>query len=331
MNSTSGTDRLMTIGGQAVRVSDRLIHQSELMFYEDNPRIYTIVNRAADRPSQLEIEQRLLDMDHVKKLIQAIKSNGGLIDPLIVRGGDNVVLEGNSRLAAYRALARLDPIKWGKVKVTLLPSDVSESLVFTLLGQYHIIGRKDWAPYEQAGYLYRRVTEHNVTPQRVAREMGMPVRTVNHLLEVFGFMVHHGEDDVSRWSYYEEYFKPRVSKRARERHPELDQVVVEKIGSGEIESAVAVRDKLIKVLKGGDKSINILKSGPDTLERALRSATDRGVDNSWLGKLSGFRSALADDSTATKFREMSPEQRDKARFYVDKIEVLLRRLRQELD
>ncbi len=94
--------------------------------------------------------------EHVKELKESIKSNGGLIDPIIVRDGDFVVLEGNSRLAAYRILYKTDPIKWAKIKVTLLPKDIPESAVFTLLGQYHIVGKDPWDPYEQAGYLYRR-------------------------------------------------------------------------------------------------------------------------------------------------------------------------------
>lgn len=330
MNSTSITHGSITIGGREVQVRHTVVPQAELRFYEDNPRIYSIVRRDTGRPSQSEIERRLSDMDHVKQLFQSIKANGGLIDPLIVRDGDYVVLEGNSRLAAYRKLAESDPLKWGMVKVTFLPSDVSERLVFALLGEYHIIGRKDWAPYEQAGYLFRRVTEHDVTAQRVAREMGLSVRNVNHLVDVFGFMVEHGEDDVNRWSYYDEYLRPRASKVARMRHPDLDRVVVDKIRSKEIESAVAVRDKLIKVIKGGDKSINIFKSKPGTLERALISAADRGVDNPWLGRLQRFRSALSDSQTILEFREMTPEHRDKAKFYVGKIEGLLRKLRREL-
>lgn len=331
MNPGPTTHGSITIGGNEVEVSHCLFPQSSLKFYEDNPRIYSIIRKNTGSPSQAEIEARLSDMDHVKQLIQSIRANGGLIDPLIVRDGDYVVLEGNSRLAAYRALAKLDPIKWGMVKVTFLPSDVPERLVFALLGEYHIIGRKDWAPYEQAGYLFRRVTEHDVSPQRVAREMGLSVRSVNHLVEVFSFMVEHEEDDVNRWSYYEEYLKPRASKEARARHQELDRAVVEKIRSKEIESAVAVRDKVMKVIKGGDKSINILLSGPGTLERALISAADRGVDNPWLGRLQRFRSALAESNTISEFREMSPEHRDKAKFYVGKIEVLLKKLHRELD
>ena len=79
---------------------------------------------------QDEIHRLLNRMDHVKQLIQSIRANGGLTDPMLVRDGDLVVLEGNSRLAAYRELARLDAVRWGKAKIRLLPADISEKLVF---------------------------------------------------------------------------------------------------------------------------------------------------------------------------------------------------------
>ena len=93
-------------------------------------------------------------MEHVKQLRLSIEQNGGLIDPLIVvkRNGDYVVLEGNSRLAAYRLLAEKDPVKWQKVRANILPEEISENEIFTLLGQYHLVGRKDWNIFEQAAY-----------------------------------------------------------------------------------------------------------------------------------------------------------------------------------
>jgi hypothetical protein len=90
--------------------------------------------------------------------------NGGLLEPLIVRGGSLEVLEGNSLLAAYRQLAAKEPIKWAMVKCTVLPADVDDSLVFALLGQFHIKGKKDWAPYEQC--MVRRVTARSSLVER---------------------------------------------------------------------------------------------------------------------------------------------------------------------
>ena len=130
------------------------IKHQDLRFYPENPRIYSIVHIDGAVADQKEIYEKLRRMEHVKQLVQSIKSNDGLHDPIIVKG--RTVLEGNSRLAAYRMLSENDPVKWGFIKAKVLPDDTSESMVFALLGEYHLIGKKDWAPYEQAGYLYRR-------------------------------------------------------------------------------------------------------------------------------------------------------------------------------
>ena len=53
-----------------------------------------------------------------------------------------VVLEGNSRLAAYRILKIEDPITWSKIDCKILSSDISEEFIFILLGNFHITGKK---------------------------------------------------------------------------------------------------------------------------------------------------------------------------------------------
>ena len=115
------------------------------MFYLENPRLYSIIRTEGQEPTQEDIQETLSKKEHVKQLVKSIQENGGLIDPVIVLGGENIVLEGNSRLAAYRILAEKDPIKWGKIKVKILPNNIPESSIFALLGEYHIIGKTDWA------------------------------------------------------------------------------------------------------------------------------------------------------------------------------------------
>ncbi len=195
------------IRGTEIPVESTSLPQATLRFFVDNPRVYSILRADGDEPSQADIERKLLEMDHVKALIQEVKRDGGLTDPVVVRAGSLEVLEGNSRLAAYRALAKADPIKWGRMKVRLLPEDLDEALIFALLGQYHIRGKKDWAPFEQAGFLYRRSQAHDIDSGQLAQEIGLSRRKVEHLVAVYQFMLDNGEAETSRWSYYDEYLK----------------------------------------------------------------------------------------------------------------------------
>ena len=94
----------LTIGKNDYEVRLEDLNQIDLKFYPENPRVYSILNIDSAEPSQDDIEDYMCSQDHVKQLKESIKSNGGLIDPIIVRDRDFVVLEGNSRLAAYRIL-----------------------------------------------------------------------------------------------------------------------------------------------------------------------------------------------------------------------------------
>ena len=332
MSDSTWVHDSLTLGGQEVPVKNGYLPVFDLSFYSDNPRIYSFIQRQDDVPSQDEIHRRLNRMDHVKQLIQSIRANGGLTDPMLVRDSDLVVLEGNSRLAAYRELSRLDAVRWGKAKVRVLPADISEKLVFALLGEYHIIGRKDWAPYEQAGYLYRRNVMHGVSVQEMADEMGLSTRLVNHLVSTYQFMVEHNENDVNKWSHYDEYLKSNAVKKARQGNPDLDKVVVKKIKDNEIETARDVRDKLVKVLdvpKAGPQPLKILMSGEETFDRAFESARDRGVDNMWLNRFKRFKEQLLDDNLIPDIKQMDSEQRKKCLFELSKIRQVFERIEKQ--
>lgn len=278
----------LTLCQQEIEVILCKLPHFDLQFFPENPRIYSLVRPDEAEPTQEEIQARLWKMDHVKKLIQSIKVNGGLTDPLIVRDGDFVVLEGNSRLAAYRKLATEDPVKWGLVKCKLLPKEIDESFIFALLGEYHIIGRKDWAPYEQAGYLYRRKVNLGVSPEQMAKEMGLTKSQVTSLIEVYSFMIEKNDCDINHWSYYEEYLKSQKIKKARKENPALDEIIPAMIKSEKMEKALDVRDKITKIVSCGPKLINKFIETKD-LERCYESAIARGADCVWWKRLKKFR------------------------------------------
>src|ERR1051326_3293104 len=98
----------LTVRKQEIPVTTKYLLQTSLKFFPENPRIYSLVRSDGKEPTQPQIYDRLLEQEHVKQLVQDIRRNGGLIEPLLVRDGSMEVLEGNSRLAAYRYLAKTD-------------------------------------------------------------------------------------------------------------------------------------------------------------------------------------------------------------------------------
>ena len=274
-------------------------------------------------------KKKLSSMEHVNQLVQSIRANGGLIEPLIVRDGDYVVLEGNSRLAAYRILAKKDPIKWSKVKCTVLPSDISEDLIFKLLGQYHIISKKDWSPYEQAGYLWRRNKNYGITPEQMSTEMGLSKKQIEFLINVYDFMNRFQDGDPQHWSYYVEYLKSKNIGKVRENIPEFDQVVATKIKTNVISAAIDIRNKLepITRIKGsvGHKLIKKFINGQNSLDKCYEQAQETGVTSTLYQRLLKFRTIVANPDTKKELKQMTVEQKQKSRYELKKNKRIYRK------
>lgn len=321
-------DFSITLCGKEIPVERQMLNNAELRYYPDNPRVHSLVWKDGEEPEQEEIQTALQKMDHVKKLIHAIKGNGGLTDPLLVFGNKREVIEGNSRLAAYRVLSSHDPIRWGKVKCDVVKSRINKEEIFALLVQYHIIGKKDWDPYEQAGLFWRRYKE-GVSANQISKEMedlGLSSNRVRHMIEVYSFMVDHNDRDPSRWSYYDEYLKSRALSKCREENPALDKVIVKKIKTGEIAKAVEMRDKVDKIARVGGKTLTTFMQKNKSLDTCYERAIARGVDNVFYNQLHKFRQVISDQEITKKFLEMPPAQQKKCEFEMRKIHNSVERI-----
>ena len=322
----------LTLKGEELKVSYKYLRNIDLEFYPENPRIYSIVCTETVEPSQKVIQEKLTELEHVKQLVQSIKENGGLIDPLIVRQNDErfIVLEGNSRLAAYRLLSQKDPITWANVKCCILPKEVTEDQIFALLGEYHIVGKKDWAPFEQAGYLYRRYKNHGISADTMGKELGLTTRKVNQLIAVYTFMVENGEEDVQRWSYYDEYLKNQKVARERKLNPEIDDVIVEKVRSGEIARAVDMRDKVGKIFEAGGKTLKKFIETPGSIDNAFEGVEARGFTNNLYRTLNRFRQQISEPDLKKEIFSMHYNHIKKCEFELDKIHKAVGKLLEAL-
>lgn len=332
----------LTIGQKDIEVELRDINQAELKFYTENPRVYSVLNAVKAEPSQEEIEQLMCDLDHVKQLKVSIESNGGLIDPLIVRDGDLTVLEGNSRLAAYRLLCRIDPIKWGKVPCKVLPSDISEDTIFALLGQYHIIGRKDWEPFEQAHYLYRRKNQTKLPVEYMAKELGLTKQKAQSMINVIEFMMEKNDLQKRNWSYYEEYLKNDAIKKYRDKtnnknkdgKPKIDDTFTEAVKNHRIAQASDVR-KLGAIAKVGDKQAKKLMedftSGQKELNEIYEELEDSGKLDDEIKKLQRFRKEINKDSFENQIVSSDDQTSRLAVFELKKIMKRLDHIMKKLD
>ena len=306
----------ITIGKKEYEVTETQLNQCELLFYEDNPRVYSILRANGGTPTQKEIEEKMTSMDHVKQLRLSIEQNGGLIDPLIVvkQGSDLVVLEGNSRLAAYRLLAEKDPVKWQKVRAQILPEEITENDIFTLVGQYHLVGRKDWSVFEQAAYLYRQKKASNLENDILAKNVGLTEGKVKSYLEVYEFMLEHNDLKPDRWSYYEEYLKSRGIKKYRGTSSKIDEVFVQQVKTGTIKQAMDVRTVFSEIAKTPGKTANkvmedIIAGKTDIYDGFDRlKATGKTTDN--YKHIDKFYKLISEDDVQTAIKLEATTNRD---------------------
>lgn len=332
-DSSKSPAEQLVIRGKNIPIVTEFIEQSKLEFFRDNPRIYSVVHEGGKGPTQEDIEERLQAMDHVKQLFTDIKENGGLIDPLIIRKirpGIFEVIEGNSRLAAYRLLCQKDAVKWSKVKCTILPDAIEDQDVMFLLGQYHLKGKKEWPPYEQAGFLHRLHVLQGVGKQELAEKMALKTRQVTHLVETYDFMLKHKDNRVDHWSYYDEYLKSNTVKKARENYPELDKVIVGKIKSNEIERAQRIRDEL-PVICASEKSLKALVVGKASFEKSFDQADRGGYNDQDYKRLKKFRDWIGGNETQDALLSTDGPVRAKIVFEVKQLHGILKTLKDAIE
>lgn len=319
------------IRGKTLRVQHVELPHDQLRFYEENPRVHSIMRADGREPTQLEIETHMIGLDHVKKLANEIEAEGGLHDAVIVRGGTMEVLEGNRRLAAYRLLSRRSngAAKWEKILCEVLPTDIDEDLVFSLLAQYHINGKLAWQPFEQAGFFLREYLadqsagDHAQKIEMLAsRGGGISKRRADHLVQTYGFMLDHDDAVAEHWSHYDEYFKSREIAKARTSFPELDDRFVEIVPSIPAED---VRKRLAKIC-AQDRVLKKFVSGTVDLAGAYELYQESGASADAYQKFSKFRSWLADDDIRREITQYAGQERQRVLLEVKKLELLLSRL-----
>jgi hypothetical protein len=272
-------------------------------------------------PDQDEILRVMLTKEHVKVLVNSIRVNGGVTDPLLVRGVDYHVIEGNSRLAACRALYEKYPDKFGYVKCDIIEDQITADEEFLLLAQFHIEGKKSWEPYEIAGLIWRRY-QQGVEKQRIKEELHHHVSSIariTQMIDTYQMMVEHNITEKNKWSYFDEYTKSTHVKKVRKKHPDFDEVFIKKLQTGEIEKAVDVREKLSVIAKSGQKIVSDFIQEKDDFEGCYNKALEKGVDTDIIKKVSSFRKFIVLNERLDEVDRLTDTQRNKLQYEINKV------------
>ena len=282
-----------------------------LAFYPENPRIYSQFVGSGDR-TQENIQIKLESMEHVRELRSQIDRDSQVNEPLFcmpvstdsdLHGKyDYQVLEGNSRLAALR-MNKKDSLPPSHVACNIFDFSAysvheTESLIFSLLGQFHIIGKTNWRSYENGAYIYRRFKNHGVQVEDIAKEISLSTSKVRDMVAAFQMMIDAEDGNTSRWSYYEAYASSRKLKNLKENVPEFHDRVVSLIKADKFPRALDMRDKLPDIMRNKRaRKILFDESETEPFEEALAVADISGNTDAAFKRLQRFRNDLATSQT----------------------------------
>lgn len=124
----------------------------------ENPRIARILEfKTADALTDDDLALALgSSEDKYESLKESIKSNRGIIHPIIVKkvhDGKYLAIEGNTRVQIYKKFIQTAvPGDWTKIRA-IVYDDISDNEIHAIRLQAHLVGPRDWDPYSKAKYL----------------------------------------------------------------------------------------------------------------------------------------------------------------------------------
>lgn len=242
--------------GQKIQTRIDEIDIFKLNYWKENPRVNAIIKQKHRDKDILDedIEKELWEKDSVKDLFKDIERHGGLIDEILVKG--NIVLEGNSRLCAYRHLykkAKLkndeeEILKWSYIRARIISEETSNEVVFSILGTWHIKGKTQWDTYEKAAYLKRMNIEYGYSLKDIADSISQAEKFVKDHIEAYDLMVKHDVYTLEKFSYFYELVKNKKIKELASKEPSVIPNTIQAIKEGRFKRGEEIRD-LHKVLK----------------------------------------------------------------------------------
>ena len=286
----------IAIMGQQLPARHDEIRIDQLHFLPDNPRVYAAIREMADfdglttEEQQLRIYERLLQEPSVKNLIPEIQRDQGLQDPIIVRWDTRQVIEGNSRLAAYRKLAEgADPDRWADIRC-LVVTNLTDDQQTRLLGQAHLHGKTEWSAYAKALFCFRWVVEDQRDVSSLSNISGISAAEIKKNARIVELMQANGDDKRSRFSYYNVLVRSRSISAAIADSPKLKQTLLAQIKTEPAPFTAQEMRERLPVVIAKPRILRKYEKGDVTLEDAHDRAKISGAEQ----RLKKVRDALDD-------------------------------------
>lgn len=282
-----GKNEIVVIG-QKIQTRIDEIDIFKLNYWKENPRVNAIIKQNfGDRDISDEDIEKLLwnKVDSVHDLYQDIKKHGGLIDEILVKG--NIVLEGNSRLCAYRHLYKKaeqkndeeEILKWSYIRARIIPEETANEVVFSILGTWHIKGKTKWDTYEKAAYFKRMNIDYGYSLKDIADSISQTEKFVKDHIEAHDLMVKNDVSTLEKFSYFYELLKNKKIRELSSKEPTIIPNIIKAIKENRFKRGEEIRD-LHKVLKDKKAKKEFFDEKVD-FNDALETTKDRHPEHAY--------------------------------------------------
>ena len=318
------------ICGRPVPYVDDVIDLDQLRFWEANPRVAAAVRGLpewsgadSDRRQHL-IAECMEKHESTRNVLEGLKLHRGQQEHLIVDLRGNIVIEGNSRLAAMRMLAHDNPGHWGAAECRCY-NDLTDEERFALIAEMHVSGKTEWTPYAKAITYWRQHHELKWDFGKIARVNRTAVPHVKTQLATVDLMAAEDELNERKHTWYNVLTSVRSVNRVFEDNEGFRSHILAVVRSASAEAADPVarasntfRDAVTTLVKK-ERPLRQFCAG----RRTLQEAADEARMTSLTAKLRKGRDVLR-SVDETDFRGLSRSEMNDAT-------TTFKRLRKDVD
>lgn len=262
----------------------RELDVESISFDHENPRI----KMALEKYGELNAERISFALKSATEngstssytsLRDSILASRGIMTPItvITRNNRYICVDGNTRLAIYRELAKTDrknAANWSVIKAAVL-EDCQQSDIEKIRVSAHLVGSREWPAYEKARYLhYLRSEKFMDYNEMIALcggrkiDMERQIDAFHDMNEYYRDKVDDTEFHIDRFSGFVELQKPGIKEAIFDAGFELDDLG-DWIRDGRIYRLADVRN-LPKVLSNEEATEIFISGGPDSIKKAMK-------------------------------------------------------------
>lgn len=279
-----------------------LLPIDKIMLDTSNPRIARLIEKYGPNPSADQINLALGAGDPSSpeggttfiSLKASIKTNGGIINPIIVNkmpDGTLLAIEGNTRVAIYREFKKQKVHgDWSTIPA-MIYDNLDKARVDSIRLQAHLVGPRPWDPYSKAKYLnYLSNCEHLSITQIIdycggkKKEVSDYIDAYNEMETYYRAILDDPADfDSRRFSAFVELQNPRVRDaiaQAGFNQTEFSRWVNDKL----IDPLSTVRD-LPRILGNKESKTIFLKEGAKEALKVLIRTEDNDLSTVTIDRL----------------------------------------------